>query len=295
MAGPVRRLASVAVILALAAGCGQARAGTALPKGEDASSYVGAKFEQAMDKLKDKLKDTRDTTSSLDQTFRIDEKTAKGTLTTVRTGSPESRVLRNRAQNPDEVIDTFTPGEGTVDYTYLGPVYRSLAPTPWVSTPKPAAGLINPCTWQGLIVPCRMANAAFAAFKADKRAVKSARSLGDGKIELAVDVTLGTFLDEMVILMPPKLRERVGETLKKALIPTVITLNPDGSPESLVMNAKADGDGHEVELHYDFKLTGKANPQDLPKIPDPTQLTVLDQAGADDFHRRLEDFQNAYG
>jgi hypothetical protein len=296
MAGPARYLASAAVILALAAGCGQARAGTALPKGEDASSYVGAKFEQAMAKLTDKLKDTHDAASSVQDYFRVDDKYAQGTLTAARVGSPESRIVRNRGvKNPDEVIDTFTPAEGAVEYTYLGPAYRSLAPTAWVSTPKPEAGLASPCRWPGLIKPCNMANAVRAAYGTDKRAVKSARSTGDGKTELTVDVTLDTFLEERVITLPTKVREKVTDDLRKGVIPTVITLNSDGSPTSFVMDAKLEGDGHKVELRFDFKFTDKATAQDLPKIPDAAQVTVLDQAGAVDFDRRVLEFQAASG
>lgn len=296
MAGPVRRLAGVAVVLALVAGCGQARAGTALPKGDDASSYVGAKFEQAMAKLTDKLKDTHDAASSLQKYFRVDDKYAQTTLTAARVGSPESRIVRNRGvKNPDEVIDTFTPAVGAVEYTYLGPAYRSLAPTAWVSTPKPEAGLVSPCSWPGLIVPCNMANATYAAYDKDKRAVRSARSTADARTELTVDVPLGTFLDERVIALPTKVRENVGDALRKGVIPAVITLNPDGSPASFVMDAKLEGDGHKVELRYDFKFTGNATVQDLPKIPDPPQVTVLDQAGADDFDRRVLEFQAASG
>jgi len=294
MAGPVRRLAGVAVILALVASCGQARAGNALPKGEDASSYVGAKFEQAMAGLQTRLANTHDIASSLDFSFRVDDKWFHNVITTTRAGSPESRAFHNRSlRNPDEVIDGFTPAEGTVEYTYLGAVYRSLAPTPWISTPKAEAGLVQPCAWTGLTVPCKMANAVGAAHDADKRVVRSAKSRTDGRIELTVDVTLGIFLDQRVINLPPSLRTSVGGDLEKSAIPTVIALNNDGSLASFVMNAKLEGGGHRVELLYDFKFTGRASAQDFPRTPDPAQLTVLpDKAAADDFKRRLNEYEN---
>jgi len=297
MAGPVRRLASAAVILALAAGCGQARAGTALPKGDDASAYVGAKFEQAMAKLRERIAYTKDATSSLDKYFRVDDKFVHAVLGTVRTGSPESRVLRNHSlRNPDDILDTFTPAAGAVEYAYHGAAYKSLAPTPWVSIPKPNGGaLIEPCSWVGLVTPCRMANAAFTAYEADKGAVKGAKSMGDGKIELIVEVPLGTFFDERVLTLPPKLSEKVSEKLKKSAIPTTITMNADGSPTSFIMEAKFDGDGHKIELRFDFKFTGQASAQDLPNVPDPAQLTVLDQSGANEYYRRLGELQDASG
>ncbi len=137
-----------------------------------------------------------------------------------------------------------------------------------------------------------MANAVGAAYDADKRVVRSAKSMSGGKIELTVDVTLGLFLDQRVITLPAQLRTSVGDGLEKSAIPTVITLNENGSLASFVMNAKSEDGGHRVELLYDFKFTGVASAQDLPRVPDPAQLTVLpDEAAAADFKRRLNDFQ----
>ncbi|MFF0148352.1 hypothetical protein [Amycolatopsis sulphurea] len=87
----------------------------------------------------------------MDAYFRFDDQWAHHTISSARTGSPESRVVHNRSQrDPNEIIDTFTPAEGTVEYVFLGAAYKSLAPTSWVSMPKPEAGLIQPCAWGGV-------------------------------------------------------------------------------------------------------------------------------------------------
>lgn len=100
-------------ILALVSACGTAKAGTALPKGDDAADYVGGKFEQVIGKLGDAITDTRDVTNSLDAYFKFDDKWIHSTVTSARTGNPESRAVRHRSQkNPDEIIDTYTPAEG---------------------------------------------------------------------------------------------------------------------------------------------------------------------------------------
>ncbi|WP_410596034.1 hypothetical protein [Amycolatopsis sp. lyj-23] len=284
-------------LLALVSACGTAKAGTALPKGDDAADYVGAKFEQVIGKLSDAITDSRDVTNSLDAYFKFDDKWVHSTVTSARTGSPESRAVRHRSQkNPDEIIDTYTPADGTVEYTYLGPMYvqKGVSPTAWVSMPKPEGGLVVPCAWGGVLTPCRMADSTLDAYKADKRAVRGAKSLGDGKTALAVNVPFGVFVENKVEILPPSITSQVGPELKKAAVPATITLNPDGSLVSFAMEAKFAGDGHQVELKYEFRFTGKASPQDMPKLPDASQITVLpDRAAMDEFYRRLGEAQGS--
>ncbi|MDQ7802096.1 hypothetical protein Q5425_00020 [Amycolatopsis sp. A133] len=284
-------------LLALVSACGQAKAGTALPKGDDAADYVGAKFEQVIGKLGDAITDTRDVTNSLDAYFKFDDKWIHSTVTSARTGSPESRAVRHRSQkNPDEIIDTYTPADGAVEYTYLGPVYvqKGVSPTAWVSMPKPEGGLVLPCAWGGVLTPCRMADSAVQAYEADKRAVRGAKSLGDGKTALTVNVPFEIFVKNKVEILPPSITGQVGPELKKAAVPATITLNPDGSLVSFAMEAKFAGDGHQVELKYEFRFTGKASLQDMPKLPDAGQITVLpDRAAMDEFYRRLGEAQGS--
>ena len=284
-------------LLALASACGTAKAGTALPKGDDAADYVGAKFEQVIGKLGDTITDSRDVTNSLDAYFKFDDKWIHSTVTSARTGSPESRAVRHRSQkNPDEIIDTYTPADGAVEYTYLGPLYvqKGVSPTAWVSMPKPDGGLVLPCAWVGVMTACRMADSTVDAYKADKRAVRGAKSLGDGKTALTVNVPFGVFVENRVEILPPSLTSQIGPELKKADIPATITLNPDGSLVSFVMEAKFAGDGHQLELKYEFRFTGKASTQDMPKLPDASQITVLpDKAAKDAFNQRLGEAQGS--
>ncbi|WP_370970436.1 hypothetical protein [Amycolatopsis sp. cg9] len=284
-------------LLALVSACGQAKAGTALAKGDDAADYVGGKFEQVIGKLSDAITDTRDVTNSLDAYFKFDDKWIHSTVTSARTGSPESRAVRHRSQkNPDEIIDTYTPADGTVEYTYLGPMYvqKGVSPTAWVSMPKPEAGLVQPCVWGGVLTPCRMADSTIAAYQADKRAVRGAKSLGDGKTALTVTVPFEVFVKNRVEILPKSITDQIGPELKKAPVPATITLNPDGSLVSFGMEAKFSGDGHNLELKYDFRFTGKASLQDMPKLPDASQITVLpDRAAMNEFYRKLGEAQGS--
>jgi hypothetical protein len=160
--------------------------------------------------------------------------------------------------------------------------------------PKPDTGLVQPCVWGGVLTPCRMADSTVDAYKADKRAVRGAKSLGDGKTAVTVNVPFGIFVKNRVEILPQSLVDQVGPELKKAAVPATITLNPDGSLSSFVLEAKFAGDGHQLELKYDFRFTGKASLQDMPKLPDASQITVLpDRAAMDEFYRRLGEAQGS--
>jgi hypothetical protein len=273
----------------LASACGHARAGTALPDGDQVSAYVGAKFEKVMPKLEDSILAARNVTNSFDAYFRFDDKWLKNTITSARAGSPESRVVHNRSErNPDQIIDTYTPADGPLEYLYLGPAYKSLEPTAWVSMPKAAAGLTQPCTWGGVYEACKLAQAVDGSYQADKSAMRGAKSSPDGSIELTVSVPLSQVLDKGVAELPPDLQAKVGPQLSKALIPATIKVKPDGSLDDFTLAAKFSGDGHNLELHYEFRFTGTASAGDMPKLPDPSQITNLpDDNAKQDFYRRL--------
>ncbi|KZB82088.1 hypothetical protein [Amycolatopsis regifaucium] len=290
---PTIILCVLGAVLALTTACGQARAGNAVPKGDDAAAYVGTKFEAAMNKLQDTIGDQRDVTSESGAYFRFDEQYIRSTISSARAGSPESRVSRHRSQkNPDDSIDWYTPGDGTVEYAYLGPVYKSLAPTPWVSMPKSEAGLTIPCAWSGIITACKMADAIAVSYNADKKIVKGAKSLPENRIELTAAVPFGKFIERRVEVLPPKITGAITDEMKKAPVLTTVSLNADGTLNQIVMDAKIEGGGHKIELRYDFRFTGKATAQDMPKLPDASQITVLpDKAAKDDFNRRFAELK----
>jgi hypothetical protein len=288
-------IAAVGAVLLLATACGQARAGTALPKGDDAAAYVSAKFEGAMGKLSDTLGTQRDTAAAYETYFRLDEKWVRSTVTSARLGSPETRVSRNHSQkNPDESLDNFIPAEGTVSYLHLGPVYKSLAPTSLVSMPKPESGNSLVCAWAGIAPACKMASAVQRAFNANKKAVTGARTLPDGKTEVTAAVPLSAFLDARVEVLPQAILDQIGTGMRKEIVPTKVTLSADGRLSQIVMEATLSKENHRIELREDFHFTGKATPQDFPKLPDPANVTVLpDKPAVDDFYRRLGELQGS--
>jgi hypothetical protein len=286
---PTAAFAILGAVLLVTSACGQARAGTAVPKGDDAAAYVSAKFEGVMEKLSDTLGTQRDTTTTYDTYFRFDDKWVRSTITSARLGSPEKRVSHVQSQkNPDDLRDYYDPADGAVNYTHLGPTYKSLAPTSWVSMPKPATGNGPLCAWSGILPACYMASAVGSAFSANKKAVTSARTLPDGKIEVAASVPLSDFFDARVEILPDSISSQISDATRKQIVPTKVTISPDGTLSQITMEATISGDNHKIELKEDFRFTGKATPQDFPATPDPADVTVLpDRPAVDDFYRRL--------
>lgn len=289
---PTTYLALGSVLLLAVAGCGQAKAGAAVPNGEDAATYVSAKFASAMDKL-DQTLDQNNVKMSTDKYFRIDDKWIHAIIAGVRQGSPESRLYSNKSvKNPNEWREFFTPGEGAVSYQQLGPTYQSLAPTPWVSMPKAEAGFGPLCAFGGLLTACRMAQATGISVDANKKAIKGARSLADGKTELTAEVTVDAFLTARIEILPPTVAAKISDEMRKEVIATKLILEPDGRLNMITMEAKITKGEHTLELKYDFRFLGKAGTADLPPIPDPSKVTPLaDQAAVDDFTRRLNEIQ----
>jgi hypothetical protein len=216
-------------------------------------------------------------------------------VTSARLGSPETRISRNRSQkNPDKSLESFTPADGTVNYLHLGPVYKSLAPTPWVSMPKPDTGNGPVCAWGGVLPGCKVADAVALAVSLNEKAIKSARSLPDERVELAADITFDNFLKARVEVLPQSALSRLSDAIRQEIIPTKVTLEQDGTLSQIGMEAKISKDNHNVELRYDYKFTGKATVQDFPKTPDPADVTPLpDKPAVDDFYRRLGELQGS--
>ena len=179
-----------------------------------------AKFENAMNKIRRTVGSRRDTTAASDAYFRINEKWPHSIVTSARLSSPEIRISRNQSQkNADESLESFTPADGTVNYLHLGPVYKSLAPTPWVSMPKPDTGNGPVCAWGGVLPGCKVADAVALAVSLNENAIKSARSLPDERVELAADITFDNFLKARVEVLPQSALSRLSDAIRQEIIP----------------------------------------------------------------------------
>jgi hypothetical protein len=283
-----------ALLLAFLTACGHAKAGTALPKGDDAAAYVTAKFDGAMKALTAKLGNERNISASVDSYFRIDDKWDHTQLTASRLGEPEARIVQQHSlRDPDETRDDFSPASGSVDYIHLGKHYSSLAPTPWVSMPKKPGGNGPICAWLGTIEVCNMVDAVLTSVEANKAAVISARSQPSGETELVVNVTLDAILKEHVEILPDALRSKITEAIRHQIIITKVTIEADSTVKQISMNGTLDKDSHHIEMSQEFHFTGEAKAQDFPSAPDASQVTVLpDQAAVADFNRRTDELQN---
>ena len=282
---------ALACMALLTAACGSAKAGTAVPNGDEAATYVSNKFSDTLKHLSDQFgrNDTRKTT--LDIFARFDEKKINSTHSAIQLGHPPARLSKNHSNtNSNEFLDDFHPANSPVEYMLLGPVYSSLAPRPWVSMPY-TAGNLSECFWGGAQDVCKVLGAVSDSVDQGK-AAKTANSKPDGSLELAADVTLTAFLDNRVVVFPDSILSQITDDMKKQTLQAKITLDAQGKLTDLQLGGRISGGGHELEVTEHYRLDGTPTDNDLPKAPDPSQVTVLaDSAAVNDFYARMGELQ----
>ncbi|MDQ0377509.1 hypothetical protein FB470_001503 [Amycolatopsis thermophila] len=283
-------LATAGLLAATLTACGSARAGTPVPNGEDAAAYVSAKFDNTLDALSDTLyaNDTRKT--RLDTIVRFDEKRINQTISSVQLGHPPARLSRNHSNlDPNEYLDVYHPADSPYEYLRLGPVYASLAPTPWVQTPW-TSGQYNECYWEGAQGMCKLLDATQDAVAAGH--AMSANRKADGSLELIANVSLANFIDAAVVTFPDSIQQQFTADMKAQTFRTRVALDPQGKLSEIQMQGKITGNGHELEVDIHYRLDGTPSENDLPKLPDPSQVTVLaDSAAVNDFYARMGEIQ----
>lgn len=290
----VRRTGKLAALLACVAlgatACAGAKAGTAVPNGAEAAQYVSAKFTSTLDKLGDQFNGTDARKSTLDTVARFDQRKINSTVTGIQLGRPPSRVSKNHSNlDSNEYLDTFHPANSPVEYTLLGPKYATLAPTHWVSQPY-TAGDLSECYWAGAQGTCKMLGA--VQDSVEQGHAKTAKSTPDGGVELTADVTVPAFLDNRVVVFPQPLLDQIGPQLKAQVFQAKIVIDGKGKLTEMTLGGTIKGDGHELEVNQHYLVGATPTENDLPKMPDPADVTVLpDSAAVNDFYARMGELQ----
>lgn len=286
------KLAALLACVAFAAtACAGARAGTAVPNGAEAAQYVSAKFSSTLDKLGDQFNGTDTRKSTLDTFARFDQKKINSTVTGIQLGRPPARVSKNHSNlDSNEYLDAYHPANSPVEYMLLGPVYASLAPTHWVSMPY-TAGDLSECFWAGSQGTCKMLGA--VQDSVEQGHAKTAKSSPDGGVELTADVTVNAFLDNRVVVFPQSILDQIGSQMKAQLFQARIVIDGKGKLTEISLGGTVKGDGHELEINQHYLVGPPPTENDLPKVPDPAEVTVLpDSAAVDDFYARMGQIQD---
>lgn len=285
-----RLSALLGCVAVLVSACGSAKAGSPVPNGAEAAAYVSAKFAHTLDALGEQFNGIDSRKSVLDTFARFDTKKINSTVTAVQLGRPPSRLSKNHSNlDSNEYLDSFHPANSPVEYLLLGPVYASLASTHWVSMPY-TAGDLNECFWAGAQEVCKMLGA--VSDSVDQGRAKTANSKADGGVELTADVTLTAFLDNRVVVFPQSILDQISTGMKAQTLQARIVLDPKGKLTEIQLGGTIKGDGHEVEISEHYRLDGTPTENDLPKVPDPADVTVLaDSAAVNDFYARMGEIQ----
>lgn len=267
-----------------------------MPNGDEAAAYVSAKFADKLKSLAGQFNGNAARKSVQDTFARFDSRKINSTITAIQLGDPPARLSKNHSNlDSNEYLDSYHPANSPVEYLLLGPVYASLAPTHWVSTPY-TAGDLNECYWSGAQDVCKMLQAVSDSIDGGKvdggKAAKSANSLPGGAVELTAEVTLSAFLDNRVIVFPDSISSQFDASMKSRPLQTKITLDADGKLTDLKMSGRIDGDGHQLEINIHYRLDGVPTDNDLPKVPAASEVTALtDSAAVSDFYARMGELQ----
>ncbi|WP_019818520.1 hypothetical protein [Saccharomonospora saliphila] len=284
----LRTITALGLVLMLVTGCGGARAGRAVPDGEDVAEYVRDKFSATLERLDDDLTRSDPHQSRLRSFTRIDDRKADMTSTAIQFGDPPSRIHKNHSnRDSNDYRDYFHPGGSDVEYVLLGPVYAELAPTPWVSMPYDGAGL-DVCYWSGYSTVCKMINAVARSLD-NGHPDKKARSLRDGRVELTTKVSLRTFLDERIVIIPDWALEWIDEPMRNGFLDTRLVLSAEGRLQEIEMTGLISGEGHEIEVREHYQVLPAPTEHDVPAVPSADEVTELTtEEEVDEFYAGMQ-------
>lgn len=103
---------------------------------------------------------------------------------------------------------------------------------------------------------------------------------------------MAAFLDNRVIVFPQSLLDQISPDMKNQTLQGRIVLDPAGKLTEIQVSGSVTGNGHEIEVNVRYHLDGMPTDNDLPKVPDPADVTVLaDSAAVSDFYARMDQIQ----
>ncbi|SDB90711.1 hypothetical protein SAMN05216410_0841 [Sanguibacter gelidistatuariae] len=316
MAAPALRrsraaaLLGSALVLALAAGCSsEPVTGAAFPDWDAVDARAAAHFDAQMTLLDERIAesspfttDARTDVTGVAYTHAIhgDNKAGGQSVVAVR-GNPASVFVRQTDSKAGFTLDTLHIGGEASDYLLLGDSYSSLAPTEWVETPtiygapgenEFAAALRTMCFITGFQTMCEIREAIRvtqeSTFGAQMR--RSVQTDDDGTVHSETEVTLAAVVSVAALLdIPAGISDQFTPEMLDSFIPVSVWQDSDGNLIKMEMNGTVRGtDGvDDFVVQVGFEITGSATKKDFPAVPDPTDVTVIDESGISAFYDAL--------
>ncbi|GAB2918399.1 hypothetical protein GCM10027280_01800 [Micromonospora polyrhachis] len=279
---------------ALLVGCGTTEDGLALPSQEQAREYQSAKFTEALQGLVSYFREATNIKGTVFSFGSFEGKKARSEMDTFVLGSPPAMLTKSRSGHEGDNIDTYHPAGSDKDLLLLGSMYRTLAPTPWVShrTSFPATGYYI-CVMAGVMTGCKMLTAIELTQKENPNGLlRKYTKHPDGRVELLTGVTLKAFLEARVMIFPDVLREKMTDNMMTQMLPVRIKFAPDGSLDMFEINGVVEGGPSPLEVQVGYDITGTATAADFPPLPSGFDVTHLDEKARREFYDKLGDIKN---
>lgn len=309
----LRASLGVVVVLALAAGCAAVEPveGEAFPDWEAVDTLAAQTFDAQMALLDVRISESSPFTTaartdvtgvSYTHATHGDRETSAQAVVAIR-GNPASIFVRQTDSKPGYTVDTLHVGGDAWDYLLLGDSLSSLAPTEWVALPTvygtPGesdldAGLRTMCFVTGFQTLCQI-RSTIVATQESARGAQMRRSVStepDGVVHSETEVTLAAVVAEDALLdIPSEVSDLFTPAMLDSFIPVSIWQDADGQLLKTEMNGTVRGtDGVEdFVVQVGFEITGDAARSDFPAVPDPADVTTIDQSGRSAFYDALGD------
>lgn len=299
-----------ALVLALTTGCSSDPViGAGFPDWDTADALAAERFDAQMTVLDARIAESSPfTTDSRTDVTGVayahathgDRESSGQSVVAIR-GNPASVFVRQTDSKPGFTLDTLHVGGEASDYLLLGDSYSSLAPTEWVQVPTIygtpgedplSAGLRTMCFITGFQTMCQIRDAITLTQESDLGAQmrRSVQTDGDGVAHSETEVTLAAVVAVSALLnIPAEVSDLFTPEMLDSFIPVSVWQDADGNLIKMEMNGTVPGtDGvDDFVVQVGFEITGSATTKDFPAVPDPFDVTVIDESTTSAFYDAL--------
>lgn len=281
--GPLTAIAAIALAIGTLGGCAQAVSGTAQPNKAESDKAMAAAHDRGIKAFRGHFDSIKDEKGKLYNYLRFGSKSRDREFETAIQGNPPSLLFKQHDSDPNDSYDEFHPAGSDVNYLRLGDKHAHLAPTRWVSLPTTYPTKLGSCDSIVGFAACHLEKAiAQTKLDAPDRQPRQARA-GDGIVEISSGITLGTAIDENLVIPPEDIAKSITPEMKAKILPVRIELGADGEFRKFEIRASVAEGSTTLEVQFGYEVTGKAEKKDLPSVPANEVTALTDKAVIDKF------------
>ncbi len=285
------RLAGAVLCLALVAGCAQPTAGQPRADRAAAEKATTDAVKLGIDAFQSHFANLGNEHARVYNYLNYGDVKITTEHESYKVGNPPDILLKRRFEEKGDWSETVWPPNSKVDYIKLDQDHEFLAPTPWVTVPSLWADGFDTCFLLTAWVACHLDKAiGQTKLDAGDRQPSDARNTDDG-FEVTTGALLKVMMDEGFISIPEDKRDGLTDPMLDTVVPVVMSFDKDMNFTGFeIRDTVADGSATPLELQLEYEVIGEATKDDIPDVPDASQITAItDKAAADQFWDKFND------